>query len=90
VPRPPKWDTFRPEVCRRLGRCTFCPRIKKIDKFTSFVTKKTYKILHIPNHRHISCEITNIIYLITCSKCGLQYVGGDREKSPRPTLWAPV
>jgi hypothetical protein len=34
-----------------------------------------YKILHIPNHRHISCEITNIIFLISCSKCGLQYVG---------------
>jgi hypothetical protein len=75
VPLPPRWDTFRPEVCRRLGKCTYCPRIKKSDKFTSFVTKKTHKIAHIPNHRHISCEITNIIYLISCAKCGLQYVG---------------
>jgi tripartite motif-containing protein 2/3 len=23
----------------------------------------------------VSCEITNIIYLISCGKCGLQYVG---------------
>jgi hypothetical protein len=70
----PKWDTVRPEVCKRLGKCTYCPKILKSDKFISFVTHRPYNILYIPNHRHMSCEITNIIYLISCAKCGLQYV----------------
>jgi hypothetical protein len=70
----PKWDTVRPEVCRRLGKSTYCPKILKSDRFTSHITHRPYKILHIPNHRHVSCKITNIIYLILCWKCGLQYV----------------
>jgi hypothetical protein len=49
----PKWDTVRPEVCRRLGKCTYCPKILKSDRFTSHVTHKSYKIQHIPNHRRV-------------------------------------
>ena len=32
-----------------------------------------YKVL--PNGRTIDCNIDNVIYLITCNECGIQYVG---------------
>lgn len=51
-------------------RCKACNIITETKKFNSTVTKKTFIIAH-----HISCTTENIVYLITCKACGLQYVG---------------
>ena len=42
--------------------------VNETDTFTSTVTKKTYKINH-------DCSGKCLIYLLTCKKCLLQYVG---------------
>ena len=65
--------------CTRLGRCTYCPRIKKVDKITSFYSKKTYLCKNLPSKACITCELSNLIYLISCKKCGLQYVGETKR-----------
>ena len=57
--------------CRSCGssRCQVCKGINIIDEFTSFTTKKTYKINHSFN-----CNDKCLIYLLSCKSCGKQYV----------------
>ena len=74
-PEPPKKGNKLIPVCTRLGRCTYCPKIKKISNFTSFHTKKTYQCRNLPNKPSLTCELSNIIYLIICKSCGRQYCG---------------
>ena len=62
-----------PTHCTRLGRCTYCPIIKKIDVVTCRITGKKYKPIDLP--RKLSCELSDIVYLITCKKCLMYYVG---------------
>ena len=52
---------------------------KKVDAFTSFHTKKVHKCKNLPSKPLITCELSNLIYLITCKKCGLQYVGETKR-----------
>ena len=42
--------------------------------FRSTVTHKTYNVI-FANENMLDCSSTNIIYLITCTRCGIQYVG---------------
>ena len=42
--------------------------------FRSNVTHKTYNVL-FANETVLDCGSENIIYLITCTRCGIQYVG---------------
>ena len=53
--------------------------LPKNTKFESYIgvkcsfTKKSFRTLDLP--KHITCELSNIIYLITCTKCHKHYVG---------------
>ena len=52
-------------------KCDNCQNyLKETKKFSCLVTKNSYQIKH-----HLSCNQNNCIYLITCKKCKLQYVG---------------
>ena len=55
--------------CKK-SRCQVCLNVNETDTFTSTVTKKTYKI----NHK-FDCSDKCLIYLLTCKKCLIQYVG---------------
>ena len=61
-----------PNHCTRLGKCTYCPIIKKID-ITCNIIGNAYKTIDLPNK--LSCELNDIIYLITCTKCNKYYLG---------------
>ena len=51
--------------------CDICQNcLKETKKFSSLVTKNSYHIKH-----HLSCNQKSCIYLITCNKCKLQYIG---------------
>ena len=40
-------------VCTRLKKCTYCPKLTKMDKITSFHTKKTFECINLPpRHRY--------------------------------------
>ena len=54
-------------------QCKLCSNIDKSHHFTSSNTGRTY---HIDNKGlNLSCNSSNVIYLITCNYCRLQYVG---------------
>ena len=56
-------------------RCEVCTYTNSSDTFVSSVTKKIYSINY-----SLGCNSKNVIYLITCKKCGLQYVGSTSTK----------
>lgn len=51
-------------------RCKACNYIIADKQFQSSYNKRKFNITH-----HINCKSINIVYLITCKKCGKQYVG---------------
>ena len=66
-------------VCTRLGRCTYCPRFKKLDHITSFQSKKIFKCVNLPPKHKYICELSNVIYIINCNECGFQYIGETKR-----------
>ena len=66
-------------VCTRLGKCTYCPKLTKVDQITSFHTKKTFKCINLPPRHRYTCELSNVIYIINCTECGLQYIGETKR-----------
>ena len=61
-----------PTLIRRCNnpRCTTCAYLNCKPFFTSKVTNVRYSIRH-----SATCSSSNVIYLITCTKCKKQYVG---------------
>ena len=57
--------------CFKCGKCSvLCPVLKEGVSFSSRNTKKSYKI-----KKKLNCNSSFVIYLVTCKKCGGQYVG---------------
>ena len=59
--------------CDKCGssRCVMHHEVlKTASSFTSSVTKKTYYMRH-----KLNCDSRFVIYLVTCKRCGEQYVG---------------
>ena len=50
--------------------CRYCPKLNKTGTITSTKTGETFSCM-----KNISCRSSNLIYCITCTRCGLQYVG---------------
>ena len=61
-----------PKHCTRLGKCTYCPLIHKDTSVKCNVSNKIHKLTNFP--KHISCELSDIVYLINCRKCNKYYV----------------
>ena len=59
-------------------RCKTCKHISQGSTFTSNVTKKSYEV--VSSGTSMSCVDDNVVYLITCRKCGIQYVGETSQK----------
>ena len=56
-------------------RCKVCINVYETSTFTSTVTAETYII----NHR-FDCNETCLVYLSTCNKCKMQYVGQTNDQ----------
>ena len=56
------------------SRCKTCSMLVNSYEYSSNVTNRTYKVL---NHskENLSCKSQNIIYLLACKNCNMQYVG---------------
>ncbi len=50
--------------------CRYCPLLNKSGKVKSTSTGRSYATL-----KNITCKSSNLVYLITCKVCNLQYVG---------------
>lgn len=56
-------------------RCGVCPFVRNTSEFTSKDGKKFS--IRKPN---LNCNSTNVVYLLTCKTCGVQYVGSCATK----------
>ena len=52
---------------------------KPTDKIFSSVTHRTYSCTNYEKS-YVTCNTSNIIYLITCSNCFMQYVGENAQQ----------
>ena len=52
------------------ARCKACPMLLGMDAFSSHTTGERFKVVVRP-----SCKFSSVIYLITCRRCGQQYLG---------------
>ena len=58
--------------------CKTCRHISQGSTFTSNVTKRSYEV--VSSSASKTCTSENVVYLITCNKCGIQYVGETSQK----------
>lgn len=61
------------QICGNKRCLTCCDNVFK-PVFESTITRKAYKVIN-PFLNPLTCSSTNVIYLVTCSRCGIQYVG---------------
>ena len=61
----------KPKICTRLGKCKYCPLIKK-SEYSINTQKKSFRLKIC---LRIWREISNIIYTIQCSLCQMAYIG---------------
>lgn len=62
--------------CQPCGdkRCKCCNQLQHSSTFHSKTTEKTYKIFC-----NVNCKSSNVIYVLECPICGLQYVGESMQ-----------
>ena len=46
-----------------------------MNRIVSSSTQRVYDVIVPPGTTYVNCNSSNLIYLLTCSKCSLQYVG---------------
>lgn len=62
------------QACGRR-RCSHCKNIIKTDVFTSTNTQAPFKMRYAT-----SCTSQNVIYLIECKRCKMQYIGQTNQQ----------
>ena len=60
--------------------CKLCHHLSTKDHFVSTSTHRVYESVIPPDIHCLNCNSSNVIYLITCRKCRLQYVGETAQK----------
>ena len=70
---PSRYTTKNP--CNRPLNCRYCRRINKKEKIFSCDKKREYNPLI-----NVNCQSSNLIYLITCKHCGINYVGQTKNR----------
>ena len=60
-------------VCCEGRKCKTCCYLIQSSTFSSNVTGRTYSVNG--QGEYMNCGTKNVIYLISCKKCGVQYVG---------------
>ena len=66
-------------VCKN-NRCKLRNHFFARDYAVSSCTKRIYECITPPGSVYIDCNTANVIYLITCNNCSLQYVGETVQK----------
>ena len=61
--------------CNRPTLCKYCPKINHTGSIASSNTGKSFH-----SKKEMNCQSSNLIYLITCKHCKIQYVGQTRNR----------
>ena len=65
-----------------LGRCSTCPYLKECNDFHSNATNVRHEPI-LKSCVSLNCTTENVIYLISCRLCNIQYVGETRNSIQR-------
>ena len=71
-------DIHMPIKMTACGRCSMCKSsyFNTNSTYTSFVTGRSFSVTTKgAENLTFTCKARNLIYLITCTKCSVQYVG---------------
>ena len=61
---------------KKCGHCMLCKlHLNTSTKFTSTVTNETFSFDKEHSNINVACTAKNVVYLITCEICKIQYVG---------------
>ena len=69
--------SFSSNKCHRR-RCTHCENISTSSQFSSNITGLSYNL-----HFDVDCTSRDVIYLVTCKHCNIQYVGQTNQNVSR-------
>ena len=72
---PVEGDKGKSQECSG-NKCKMCPWVKNTSEFTD----KNGVSYSIRTGSSLDCNSTNVIYLLTCKSCGIQYVGSCTTK----------
>ena len=61
--------------CNRPNTCRYCPLLDKSGKLISNTTGRRFQSM-----RNVNCQSSNLIYVITCLNCKIQYVGQTKNR----------
>ena len=59
----------------KTKKCRYCPLLDKSGKITSNISNEQFT-----TRKNITCKSHNIIYCITCTNCGIQYVEQTKRR----------
>ena len=77
IPKPSPTGKIASVVkCSRVN-CATCPVFHPSKYFKNTLTSRKYQVV---GNCNLICSTSNLVYLITCSKCDNQYVGETKEK----------
>ena len=66
---------YKSAPCKRPATCRYCHKINTSGKIRSRTYKREFN-----SKINVNCQSENIIYLITCTTCEVQYVGQTRNR----------
>ena len=55
--------------------CRYCPKLNKSGRITCTASDRSYKTRY-----NCTCKSSNLIYCLSCKRCGIQYVGQTKNR----------
>ena len=72
-------DRVHVRKCISRG-CGTCPIFHPVNYVHSPITKRKYDVVNHSFPEFIDCSSTNVVYLLSCNNCDLQYIGQTGRK----------
>ena len=73
----PKKKTHRVAPCNPCNTrsCRYCPKLNKEGRITCSASGRSYV-----SRYNVTCKSSNLVYGLTCKRCGIQYVGQTKNR----------
>ena len=62
-------------TCNRSLKCRYCPILNYTGTLVSKTNGRNFQCM-----KKVNCQSSNLIYVITCTHCGIQYVGQTKNR----------
>ena len=74
-PEAPLAPSTSTNSCLRPNSCRYCPKLNTDGRILCSASGRTYM-----SRFNVCCCSSNLIYCITCKRCGIQYVGQTKNE----------